>query len=268
MSEAIVRSVDWDQCGYGLHLRYICGLNIFEENLSEEEEERQPDPRVEFLRSIALCHPCSAHVGLDEWGFDPEDMDGYLRDAPEAAEWSPTPVTLFDELVYPVRGVGGHFSGSSVPLSLLDRCGRDLLSYSQLALYVGASDRALSEITHLLQPPNALSPSISESRQYDSQYVREWYRLRGGQETLSKDNETKAFTGEWLRKICDLYSLVVIPGHDGVDFDVYTRDSGHFDLIAGPIADAVRMIESSRWYQEHRAELYWGERRRCLTLRE
>jgi len=267
MTEAIVRTEDRDEFGFGLHLRYVLGLNIFEANLSEEEEEREPDPRVVFLRSLAIKFPCSAHVGLDQWGFDEDDIGEYLREAPGGVKSIPTPITLFYESMYPIRGVGGHFFPSA-PLSLLDRHGHDLLFYSQLALYVGTNDRALSEMTYLLQPPNGLARPTGEGQQYDSQYLREWYRLLGGKETLSKDNEADAFTGEWLRRVGDLYALVIVPGHDGWDFEAYTRDVSQFDLLSDPIADAVRTIESSSWYQKHRAELYWDEESdQCLKLK-
>jgi hypothetical protein len=137
-----------------------------------------------------------------------------------------------------------------------------------LALYVGANDRALSEMTHLLDPPNGLARPTGDGQQYDSQYLREWYRLLGGKETLSEDNEADAFTGEWLRRVAEFYALLIVTGHDGWDFDVYTRDVSHFDLLADPIADAVHMIESSPWYQAHRDELYWdGELDLCLKLK-
>jgi len=233
-----------DKQRHGLASRSVYGLNVFE----PETVEAAADPRLAFLRSVAVRHPTSAHVGLC-WGyFDEEELAEYLQETAPEVERVCTSVTLYQSGFGRTAGVGGCFF-PSVPLSLLDTRGDDVLRDAQLALYVGADDRVLAGMRELLRdPPIGRLPEAAPAEE--------------------RRREAENRHAKWLQIVADLYSLVIVTGHDGQNFEVYARDRREFDLLDPAVADGVHVIESSEWYRTHRDRLEWRWPDGCLTLKE
>lgn len=62
-----------------------------------------------------------------------------------------------------------------------------------------------------------------------------------------------------IEKSLDFYKLIGFSQADGDYFSFYSRSSEDFAVIDEPLAAAVNLIESSKWYKDNQSELNWDE---------
>jgi hypothetical protein len=212
---------------FGLHHWLLFGLNVFAYNDVPCAIEQRPD--VLFLTDITARLTCSAHVSamaLKDRVETPEEMFGLSDgDIPYLHTRTEFYGGFFDLDTSPC--FDACFFPKVTPqfwqalLREEDDLEQMILCHG-LAFYVAPRLNAMAEMTRLLRLP---------------------------------------FPGEaqWLTALTDLYGAVLIVGHDGQWFEVYSKDEDGLRLLQPSLISATTAVERSEWFQIHKQDLAWGD---------
>lgn len=213
---------------------YLCGLNIFEYNDVTCPIEQRPD--VVFLTDLTSRLTCAVHVSslaLKDRASSPEEMFG-------AAD-GPNP--------YLRSRIGYH----DVFYDLNEFYSWDACVFPRVTPLFWQA---------LLRDEGNLCEMIGSHgfAFYVAPYTDTWDDLERLLAT--------PFPGEneWLTAVLDVYALVVVVGHDGQFLEIYTRKRENLHLIEPSLQTAVNIVETSAWFQAHRAEMAWEDLSCCLIL--
>ena len=212
----------------------LFGLNIFEYNEVPCPIDQRPD--VVFLTDITSRLVCAAHVSslaLKDRAASPEQMFGPSD--------GPTPYFRsrigFHDIFYDLnewRSWDACVFPHVTPLfwkALLRKEGdlSEMIGSHGFSFYVGPFSDTTANLEQLLR-----SPFSSET--------------------------------EWLKAVCKLYALVVTVGHDGQYLHIYSSDEEMPVLLETSLYAAINAVQTSAWFQSHRAELAWDDHSLCLML--
>ena len=228
---------------HGLYAKVVYGLNIFSANGYVANV--SDDPRLAFLKSLSVQNSSSIHVGgvgLSDIVDAPEELFGEPNNQ---YSYSRVRIGLSEGIFYE----GGNnscffshvlenfwsvrdFDDNRNPIQYLIECGA-------LALYADAYSSAEVMMSLLVSPFPALQMPLHPSQ------------------------------SEWLQAVANIYRLIVVVGHDGMQFSVYTRDADNLDMLSVPLQLATHTIELSAWYKQHQQLLQWDDQyEKCLMLPE
>ena len=230
-NEAIVRTEDGYR--YGLHVKDIYGLNIFQAN--DVNVAYSEDPRLLFLKRVTEILSSSAHLGwlaLKDLVDNPEEAFGasttdnyYIRTSLSIHGGTFYELDSAKAVLFP-HIEGRFWQVSGISPQPIEYC----VQSDALALYAGAEPEATEALIKLANNPFP------------------------GQE-------------QWLRELSSLYSLIIISQDDGWYFEIYSRSAVQFQALDTPLLEAVASIKTSSWYQQHQAELEWDDGPdNCLKL--
>lgn len=65
-------------------------------------------------------------------------------------------------------------------------------------------------------------------------------------------------------RLLDEYAEVVVAGHDGLTFVVFSRNERPSDTVQTAIKEAVSAIESTEWFKSHSGQFVWDEEYSCI----
>jgi len=230
-----------DEKKFGLYVRVINGLNIFSANgygVSPSD-----DPRMAFLKTLSVQNSCSIHVGgvsLSDIVDEPEELFGQPSDE---SFYSRVKIGISEGIFYeggdnncffPIASEQfwstKDFDNTRNPVQYLIESGA-------LALYANACDDVQTMTSLVSSHFPALQAPLRPSQ------------------------------SEWLQAVASIYRLIVVTGHDGMDFLVYTREASNFDVLSVPLQSATIVIEASQWYKQHQKVLMWDNQyEKCLML--
>jgi hypothetical protein len=228
---------------YGLYVRTIYGLNIFSANGYIAAPSN--DPRIVFLKTLSVQHSSSIHVGsvgLSDIADEPEELFGQPN---EHSGYSKVRIGLSEGIFYEAGNnncffpyaleqlwTAKDFDDNRNPIQYLIECGA-------LALYVAPYSNIEAMLVLLALPFPLLQMPLHSSQ------------------------------SGWLQEVANIYSLVVVVGHDGMQFSVYSREADNLDMVSAPLHLATSIVESSQWYNQHQQFLQWDDKyEKCLMLPE
>ncbi len=219
----------------GLSLRIVYGLNIFVAN--KVAKKAVEDPRVVFLRALSQQMSCSAHLGSGAL----EDIVSSIKDLSICRDEQAcisTNIALY----------GGEFYSSDDTI---------LPSYFvrnvDESLWVAKTENGTSVIDYLYRC-DALAL-------YAGSHTESQAKMQILLGASFIDNEN------WMQKLSELYSLVILSGYDGWHFNVFSKEPSNFDLLSNALDDTIKYVEASDWYSQNAPELQWDqEEDSCLKL--
>ncbi len=228
---------------FGLYARAIYGLNIFSANGYKVPSLN--DPRIVFLRALSLRQSSSIHIGgiglsdivdkPEELFRHPSDENLYIRakiGVSEGTFYEGGDNSCFFPTASEAFWASKDFEGNRDPMQYLIECGA-------IALYANARDNIQAMKSLVSSSFLALRPPLNPSQ------------------------------SEWIQTVASNYQLVVVTGHDGLDFLAYTSEADNFDMLSSPLQFAINTVKASEWYIQHKEVLQWDSQyENCLMLPE
>jgi len=223
-----------DSIRFGLVCRSLFGLNILAAN--HVSSSAGIDPRLALLELFTRNNICSAHTGSMALMDIAASPINFFRLGMNQSNYLPTSVELYNATF-------GDLTGWNYPPACFFplvregfwkpklSSGYDSLEYlircAALALYIVPAEGGLEAMNKLINSP---------------------------------------FLGheEWIREVASIYSAIVLTGHDGQYFHVFTSNVAHLELLHLPLDATIKSIKNLDWYQQNNSTLYWSEQELCL----
>jgi hypothetical protein len=217
-----------------IYIRYIFGLDIFRVN----KVNRSKNLEVSFLEFLSQETLVSAHTGsLHDIADSPEELFG-----------------LPNEAVYYEEVDVGVFGGSFYSVNdwfLFPPC------------FFPKVDEPFWKIRNGL-----IKTNLEKIFSWDALSIYANPKTEDYADSMKSVFEMKFDSSDdWIKKVLEVYHLIIVSAGDANFLKVYAKSSADFDVINNPLKKVERLINSDNWYNKNKENLVWNSEKNRLENR-